>query len=570
MARFIVRRLIGMVIVLFVVSVLVFLIFNVIPNSPPAQRLAGKNATPTLVKSIEKEWGFDESLPQQYVTMMKKVFTGELIQYSPRVPVDDRIKEGIPATFSLSIGAGIIWLTFGLLLGYLAAIRAGGWLDRTLTGLAVAGISIPVFLLAPVLIYFLTYKLEIFPNGGYAGLTEDPWEWLQHMILPWFTLAVLSIGFYSRVLRSNMLDVMNEDYVRPARAQGLSERKGMPRHVLRTSLIPITTLFGLDFGATIAGTAIITEVLYNIEGIGLYAAESIGKLELPPIMGITLYGAFFVVFVNALVDITYAYLDPRVAPIPSFRDLRVAFATEGGLLQAVDRVNFDLAPGEVLAIVGESGSGKSVTAQTMIGLTRSKNSQIEGSVKLDGEELLDADDATMRRLRGEKIGMVFQDPMTSFNPVYRLGKQITEAIRAHDEDVGKEQARQRVIELFESVGIPNAERRIDDYPHEFSGGMRQRAMIAMALAMEPEVLIADEPTTALGVTNQAQILSLMKRLQEDFGSAIMIITHDLGVVAETADDILVMYAAKVVEEANVNELFGRPQHPYTWGLLGSL
>jgi peptide/nickel transport system permease protein len=312
MLRFIARRLAGMVLVLFVVSLIVFLIFNVIPNSPPAQRLAGKNATPVLVKGIEKEWGFDQSLPEQYVTMMKKVFTGELIQYSPRVPVDNRIKEGIPATLSLSIGAGVIWLSFGLLLGYLCALRAGGWLDRTITGLAVAGISIPVFLLAPVLIYFLTYKMEIFPNGGYVGLTEDPWEWLQHMILPWFTLAVLSIGFYSRVLRSNMLDVMNEDYVRTARAKGLSERRVMTRHVLRNSLIPITTLFGLDFGATIAGTAIITEVLYNIEGIGLYAAESIGKLELPPIMGITLYGAFFVVFVNALVDIAYAYLDPRV------------------------------------------------------------------------------------------------------------------------------------------------------------------------------------------------------------------------------------------------------------------
>jgi peptide/nickel transport system permease protein len=312
MLRFIVRRIVGMVLVLFVVSILVFLIFNVIPNSPPAQRLAGKNATPTLVKSIEEEWGFDEPLPKQYGTMMKKVFTGELIQYSPRIPVDDRIKEGIPATLSLSIGAGIIWLALGLLLGYLSAIRAGGWLDRFLTGVAVAGISIPVFLIAPVLIYFLTYKLEIFPNGGYVGLTEDPWGWLQHMILPWFTLAVLSIGFYSRVLRSNMLDVMNEDYVRTARAKGLSERKVMTRHVLRNSLIPIITLFGLDFGATIAGTAIITEVLFNIEGIGSYAAESIGKLELPPIMGITLYGAFFVVFVNALVDIAYAYLDPRV------------------------------------------------------------------------------------------------------------------------------------------------------------------------------------------------------------------------------------------------------------------
>lgn len=312
MLRFIARRLVGMALVLFVVSLIVFVIFNVIPNSPPAQRLAGKNATPVLVKSIEEEWGFDNSLPQQYVTMMEKVFSGELTSYSPRVPVDERIFEGIPATLSLSIGAGIIWLFFGLVLGYVSAIRAGGKLDKFLTGLSVAGISIPVFLLAPVLLYFLTYKVEIFPNAGYVPLTEDPWGWVQHLILPWFTLAVLSIGFYSRVLRSNMLDVMNEDYVRTARAKGLSERRVMTRHVLRNSLIPIITLFGLDFGATIAGTAIITETIFNIEGVGLYAAESIGKLELPPIMGVTLYGAFFVVFINALVDIAYAYLDPRV------------------------------------------------------------------------------------------------------------------------------------------------------------------------------------------------------------------------------------------------------------------
>jgi len=257
------------------------------------------------------------------------------------------------------------------------------------------------------------------------------------------------------------------------------------------------------------------------------------------------------------------------APILSVRDLRVGFATEGGLLQAVDRVSFDLSPGEVLAIVGESGSGKSVTAQTMIGLTRSKNARIEGSAKLDGEELLEADDAMMRRLRGERIGMVFQDPMTSFNPVYRIGNQIIEAIRAH-EDVDKKQARQRVVELFDSVGIPNAANRVDNYPHEFSGGMRQRAMIAMALALAPEVLIADEPTTALDVTIQAQILRLLEQLNRERGLATILITHDLGVVAEVADRVLVMYAGKVVEEGTLDEIFYDPQHPYTWGLMGSL
>ena len=312
MARFVARRLVGMVAVLFAVSVIVFVFFMVLPKQNPAQSLAGKNATPLLVENIEAEWGFDDPLPQQYLTMMKKVFTGELIQYEPRIPVDDRIVEGIPATFSLAIGAAVIWLFFGLLLGYLSAIRAGGWLDRILTGVSIAGISIPVFLLAPVLLYFLSYETEIFPNGQYVPFGEDPVEWLNHLILPWFTLAVLSIGIYSRVVRSNMLDAMNEDYVRTARAKGLSERQVMTKHVLRNSLIPVITLFGLDFGATIAGTAIITEAIYGIDGVGLYAAEAVKKFELPPIMGVALYGSFFVVLLNTVVDVVYAYLDPRV------------------------------------------------------------------------------------------------------------------------------------------------------------------------------------------------------------------------------------------------------------------
>jgi oligopeptide/dipeptide ABC transporter ATP-binding protein len=257
------------------------------------------------------------------------------------------------------------------------------------------------------------------------------------------------------------------------------------------------------------------------------------------------------------------------APLLSARDLRVGFLTEGGLLQAVDGVSFDLAAGEVLAIVGESGSGKSVTAQTVLGLTRSPNARIEGSVQLGGEELLDASEAELRKVRGDRIGMVFQDPMTSFNPVYRLGAQIVEAIRAH-RDVSKGEARGRAVELLDSVGIPDAERRVDDYPHEFSGGMRQRAMIAMALALEPEVLIADEPTTALDVTIQAQVLRLLESLNRERGVATILITHDLGVVAEVADRVLVMYAGRVVEEGTLDEIFYDPQHPYTWGLLGSL
>jgi peptide/nickel transport system permease protein len=311
MGRFIVRRLAGMVAVLFAVSVLTFLIFNVIPNSDPAQRMAGKAASPTLVASITKEWGFDDPLPQQYLTMMRKVFTGDLISYFGQQNVNERIVEGIPATFSLCIGAAVIWMFFGILFGYLSAIRAGGLLDRALTVVAVAGISMPVFWLAAILLNYLTYKTEIFPSGEYVELTKDPLEWANHLILPWITLAILYAGFYSRVLRSNMLDAMNEDYVRTARAKGLSERRVMSRHVLRNSLIPIVTLFGLDFGALLGG-AILIEAIFSLNGIGQYAYESLINVDLPPIMAIVLFGAFFIVLFNALVDIAYAYLDPRV------------------------------------------------------------------------------------------------------------------------------------------------------------------------------------------------------------------------------------------------------------------
>jgi peptide/nickel transport system permease protein len=311
MGRFILRRLIGMVAVLFAVSVVVFLVFNVIPSSDPAQRMAGKSATPTLVASITEEWGFDEPLPQQYLTMMEKIFTGEVISYEGRENVDERIIEGIPATFSLCAGAAVIWMFFGILFGYLSAVRAGGLLDRGLTILAIAGISMPVPLLAAVFLNYLTYKTEIFPSGGYIELTEDPIEWANHLIVPWVTLAILYVGFYSRVLRSNMLDAIDEDYVRTARAKGLGERQVMSRHVLRNSLVPIVTLFGLDVGALLGG-AIVIEGIFSLNGIGQYAYESLKNVDLPPIMAIVLFGAFFIVLFNTLVDVAYAYLDPRV------------------------------------------------------------------------------------------------------------------------------------------------------------------------------------------------------------------------------------------------------------------
>ena len=250
-------------------------------------------------------------------------------------------------------------------------------------------------------------------------------------------------------------------------------------------------------------------------------------------------------------------------------DLNVKFATEDGIVQAVDGISFDLERGKVLGIVGESGSGKSVTAMTLMGLTRGINARFGGEVLYKGRDLLHVSDRDMQKYRGNELGMIFQDPMTSLNPVYRIGEQIAEAIRAH-ENVGKRAARARTVELLRQVGIPNPESRVDDFPHQFSGGMRQRAMIAMALSCNPSVLIADEPTTALDVTIQAQIVELIGRLKDDFNSAVIFITHDLGVIADIADEIIVMYAGRVVERGTKRDLFYDPQMPYTWGLLGSI
>jgi peptide/nickel transport system ATP-binding protein len=254
----------------------------------------------------------------------------------------------------------------------------------------------------------------------------------------------------------------------------------------------------------------------------------------------------------------------------SVRDLSVRFATEGGGVQAVDGVSFDLAAGEVLAIVGESGSGKSVTAQTIIGLIPSRNAAIAGSVRFRGRDLTGASASELQKVRGAEIAMIFQDPMTSLNPVYRVGAQIVEAIRAHQPEMGKREARRRAIELLDSVGIPEPQRRVDRYPHEFSGGMRQRAMIAMALALEPDVLIADEPTTALDVTIQAQILELLRRLNRERNLATILITHDLGVVAEVADRVLVMHEGRIVEGGGLDEIFYSPKDPYTRRLLDAV
>ena len=312
MGRFLVRRLLGMALVLFAISILTFLIFQAIPNGDPTVRLGGRNSTPETRAAIEKDWGFDKPIWQQYGITMGKILDGSVVSYQQQINVEDEIKRDIPATLSLAIGAGVIWLGFGILFGVISAVKAGKFTDTSLTVLSLVGVSTPVFLLGALVLWLFAYKLTILPAGGYVPLTQDPWGWFTHLIGPWCVLSVLFIGFYSRVLRSNILDTINEDFVRTARAKGLSERRILIHHVLRNSLIPVVSLFGLDFAAVIGGGAILTETVFNLQGVGQYAYDSIQQLDVPPVLVITMFTAFFVVVLSALVDIIYAVLDPRI------------------------------------------------------------------------------------------------------------------------------------------------------------------------------------------------------------------------------------------------------------------
>ena len=319
MATFLIRRIVGAILVCIAVTFICFAIFILIPGGGPrgtAERMAGKNANDALVTSIMHNWGFDRPFYVQYGNMMQRMFTNKLISYTKQQSVLDQIKQGMPATFSLAIGAGIIWLFFGILVGVISAVTAGRWSDRLITVLALIGISMPVFWLGIVTRYYLAEGglTTIFPDGEYVPLTQDPLQWFWHLLLPWLVLAVLFIGFYGRVLRGNILDTINEDYVRTAKSKGLSSRRIMRRHVLRTSLIPIVTLFGLDFAGVLGGGAILTETVFDLHGVGQYAAQSINDFDLPPIMGVTMYGAFFIVMFSVIVDLFYAYLYPRIRP----------------------------------------------------------------------------------------------------------------------------------------------------------------------------------------------------------------------------------------------------------------
>jgi peptide/nickel transport system permease protein len=316
MLAFVVRRLLGAFLVLVAVSFITYLIFIKIPGGDPAPRIAGRTATDANIADIREKLHLDDPFYEQYWGMMKSLFNGTLVSYSSQLNVVDQIKQGIPATFSLCIGAGIIWLFFGILVGLISAVTAGQASDRVITVLALIGISMPVFWLGLIVRYFFAqgHPFAFMPDGEYVPLTQNPWQWFIHLLMPWWVLAVLFIGFYGRVLRGNILDTINEDYVRTAKAKGLPPKRVLVKHVLRNSLIPIVTLFGLDFAAVLGGSAILTETVFNLKGVGWYAAQAVQDLDLPPIMGVTIYATFFIVLFSVIVDLVYAYLDPRIRP----------------------------------------------------------------------------------------------------------------------------------------------------------------------------------------------------------------------------------------------------------------
>ena len=316
MLAFAFRRLIGAVLVLIAVSFITYLIFIQIPGGDPAQRIAGRTATDANIADIREKLHLNDPFYSQYWAMMQSLFTANLKSYASQLNVVDQIRTGIPATLSLCIGAGIIWLGFGVLVGVISAVTAGRWSDRLITVLALVGISMPVFWLGLISRYLFAqgHPFAFLPDGEYVPLTSNPWQWFVHLLMPWWVLAVLFIGFYGRVLRSNILDTINEDYVRTARAKGLAANRVLVKHVLRNSLIPIVTLFGLDFAAVVGGSAILTETVFDLKGVGQYAADSVQSLDLPPIMGVTIYATFFIVLFSVLVDLLYAWLDPRIRP----------------------------------------------------------------------------------------------------------------------------------------------------------------------------------------------------------------------------------------------------------------
>ena len=469
---------------------------------------------------------------------------------------------------SLAVGvlgvifAGTLGITLGLIAGYV-----GGAVDGLIMRIADVQLTFPAILIA------------LLVNGVAKSVFGNRLDAMS-------TLAVLVVAIglsfwvqYARTVRGSVMVEKNKDYVAAAQLIGLPAPKIMLRHVLPNTMGPILVIATINLAL-----AIITEATLSFLGAGMPdTMPSLGTLIrignnylfagewwIVAFPGIALAG--LILSINLLGDWLRDALNPKLAmtvPVLSVRNLEVEFLTRRSTLRAINGVSFDIAKGEVLGVVGESGAGKSVTGLAVIGLIDPPGRIAGGEIYLSGTRIDHLPPEEIRRIRGKRIGMIFQDPLTSLNPLYRIGDQIVETIRTHL-NLSETAARKRAIDLLAEVGIPAPEKRIDAYPHEFSGGMRQRVVIALAICAEPELIIADEPTTALDVSVQAQIISLIKRLGRDHGTAVMLVTHDMGVIAETSDRVAVMYSGRIAEIGPVQDVVQNPLHPYAKGLMGAI
>ncbi len=512
MVGFIVRRLIGMVAVLFAISVVTFGIFNVIPNGDPAVPAR----RPRRLEPRDDCGDPPRMGVQQADLRPVRAHDGEDLQRQPDLVLDpDERRRRDPSTTSARrcrsrSARRCCGCSSRSAIGLYTALRAGKFADRFLTVLAMIGISMPVFWVGALLSYYLGFKAGIFPSGGYTKLTSNPIQWAYHLILPWTALSILFIGVYSRVVRSSTLDTINEDFVRTARAKGLSQRRVLLKHVLRNSLIPVISLWGLDFAAIIGGGAIVTEygvqprrrrpVRGRLDQLARRAAgdgdHDVHRVLRRPVQHDRGHRVRLARPEDPARVSSHMARPPSGSGNPEPRPPGQSRCSTSEIWASRSRPRTASSapstasrsssqPRDVLAIVGESGSGKSVSVMTLMGLTRGVNARFEGYALFEDSELISASDEEMERVRGAGIAMIFQDPMTSLNPVYRIGEQIAEQIRAHEE-ISKADARDRTISLLAEVGIPRAQERIDAYPHELSGGMRQRVMIAMALSCDPK------------------------------------------------------------------------------------
>ena len=581
MGGYIARRILWALFVLLAISFITFVMFSVLPSSDPVVLRAGRNATPEVRDAVRHALGLDRPWYAQYWIQLKAL-VGHFDfgrDYFNGTSVRAELLDRLPATLGLVFGATIVWLGVGIPLGILAAVRHGRASDRAGMGSALLFMSAPPYWLGLLALFLFANDIGTVPIFEGAGtypasgnLFTDPVAVAPTLFLPWLVLAASLAGIYARFMRASLIDVLGEDYIRTARAKGVRERDVIWRHGVRAAITPVVTILGVDLGVLLGG-AILIETVFAIPGIGdlSYTAIKSGNLPLDPGHGAD-RGA---VHRHPQRARRHRLRVPRSAgalpmSLLEVRDLRVGFAGDEGVAAAVDGVSFSVAAGGALGIVGESGCGKSVTALSVMGLLHGVGTaRVSGTARFDGVDLLAAGAEELRALRGGRIAMVFQDPLSSLHPLKRSAAQVVEAIAVHRSG-SRAAARARVVELLGLVGIPEPARRFDSYPHELSGGMRQRVMIAMALANEPALLIADEPTTALDVTVQAQILELLARLRAELGMALVLITHDVGVVAQVADEVAVMYAGRIVEHAPTGALFAAPQHPYTWGLLGAI